>query len=56
MQNKKPQVYKWVLSDEKLHKMGFRLEQCPKKSLHQLAEQVGVSKSSVQISDKKYVT
>ena len=55
MQNKKPQVNKRVLTDEKLEEIGFRLEQSPKKSLCRLGQQVGVSKSSVQISDKKYV-
>ena len=56
VQNKKPQVNKRVLAGEKLDEIGFRLEQSPQKSLRQLAQQVGVSKSSIQISDKKYVT
>ena len=51
----KPQVNKRVLTDEKLDEIGFLLEQSPQKSLRRLAQQVGVSKSSVQISDKKYV-
>ena len=33
MQNKKPQVNKRVLTDEKLDEIGFRLEQIPQKSL-----------------------
>ena len=51
MQNKKPQVNKRVLTDE----INFRLEQSPQKSLCRLAQQVGVSKSSVQVPKKKYV-
>ena len=39
----------------KLNKIGFWLEQSPQKSVCWLAQQVGVSKSSVQMSDKKYV-
>ena len=50
VQNKKPQVNKRVLTEEKLDEIGFRLEQSPKKSLRRLAQQVGVSKSSVQLA------
>ena len=52
VQNKKPQVNKLVLTEEKLDEIGFRLEQSPQKSLCQLAQQVGVSKSSVQHATK----
>ena len=55
MQNKKPQVNKQVLTD-KLDEIRFRLQQSPQKPLRLLAQWVGVSKFSVQISDKKYVT
>ena len=44
-----------VLTDEKLDEIGFRLERSPQKSLCRLAQQVGVSKTSVQIPEKKYV-
>ena len=52
VQNKKPQVNKRVLTEEKLDEIGFRLEQSPQKSLRRLAQQVGVSKSSVQLATK----
>ena len=55
MQNKKPQVNKRVLTDEKVDEIVFRVEQTPQKSLCRIAQQVGVSKSSVQIPKKKYV-
>ena len=51
MQNKNRQVNKRVLTDEKLDEIGFRLEQSLQKPLRRLAQQKGVSKSSVQISD-----
>ena len=41
MQNKKPQVNKRVLTEEKLDEIGFRLEQSPQKSLRRLVQQVG---------------
>ena len=55
MQNKKPQVNKRVLTDEKLDEIGLRLEQSQQKSLCRLALQVGMSKSSVQLPEEKYV-
>ena len=55
MQNKKHQMNKRVLTDEKLDEIGFHLVQSPQISLCRLAQQVGVSKSSVQIPKKKYV-
>ena len=39
----------------KLDEIRFRLEQSPQKSLRRLAQQVGVSKSSVQISDRQEI-
>ena len=47
MQNKKPQLNKRVLTHEKLDEKGFRLEHSPQKYLRRVAQQVGVSKSSV---------
>ena len=55
----KIRILKWIngfLTEEKLDEIGFRLEQSPQKSLRRLAQQVGKSKTSVQISDKKYIT
>ena len=53
MQNEKPQVNKQVLTDEKLDEIDFQLEQSPQKSLRRLAQQVRLSKSSVQIPKKE---
>ncbi|PSN57363.1 hypothetical protein C0J52_02895 [Blattella germanica] len=46
--NKKPRVNKRVLTEEKLDEIAFRLEISPRKSLRRLAQEVGVSKTSVQ--------
>ena len=43
---------KRVLTDEELDETGFRLEQSPQKSLRRLAQQIGVSESSVQHATK----
>ena len=47
VQNKKPQVNKRALTDDKLDEIGFLLEQIPQKSLRRLTQQIGVPKSSV---------
>ena len=50
--NKKPRVNKRVLTEEKLDEIAFRLEISPRKSLRRLAQEVGVSKTSVQHATK----
>ncbi|PSN54401.1 hypothetical protein C0J52_21885 [Blattella germanica] len=49
---KKPRVNKRVLTEEKLDEIAFRLEISPRKSLRRLAQEVGVSKTSVQHATK----
>ena len=44
--DKKPKVTKRVLTEEKIHQIGERLEQTPTKSLRRLAQETGVSKAS----------
>ncbi|PSN46547.1 hypothetical protein C0J52_19601, partial [Blattella germanica] len=50
--NKKPRVNKRVLTEEKLDEIAFRLEISSRKSLRRLAQEVGVSKTSVQHATK----
>ncbi|PSN44757.1 hypothetical protein C0J52_10733, partial [Blattella germanica] len=44
--DKKPKVTKRVLTEEKIHQIGERLEHMPTKSLRRLAQETGVSKVS----------